>query len=31
VAQMGDGRVLWSGDPREGGHLEDIGVDGNKI
>jgi hypothetical protein len=28
---MGDGRGFWSGDPRERGHLEDLGLDGKII
>jgi hypothetical protein len=28
---MGDGRVFWSGDLRERGHLEDLDVDEKKI
>jgi hypothetical protein len=31
VAQIGDRRGFWSGDLRERGHLEDLGVDGKII
>jgi len=31
VAKIGDRRRFWSGDLRERGHLEDLGVDGKII